>query len=421
MMIVVAAVLVRFVILFWFHEPGNSIYSDMGIYDAQARRILADNLSPHDTLYPIGYPAFLAIIYALTGGSTLAVGVVQAVAGAMTCALTYPVARRFSLPRRWALCACALVALYPPFIYYGTFLLTEALSPVLFTGLIAAALWAYQRGSWGSTALVGMLFAASCVVRPNLLPLLAFLCLGAWVSSGRRTVTATAFALRILFTATPLIAVVVVLNSQLAGRFAGLSTNGGVNFFLMQSDYRGVLYYETGVIPVRNLNLYRVYYDASAPLYEEGYYYREGWKAIRAGPMRALARAPDHLREGWGLGEQGYWPARPVAVPSAAPLEWRILRACATGFFWLFILPATMMSAWLVLRGEWLRPVNAGWTLVAGSIVTLSFTFLVFLADPRVHVPFDALFIVATLAVVNRLVCASAGDLVATRVPALRD
>jgi hypothetical protein len=60
----------------------------------------------------------------------------------------------------------------------------------------------------------------------------------------------------------------------------------------MQSDYRGVLYYETGVIPVRNLNRYRVYYDASAPLYEEGYYYRQGWKAIRADPTRALARAP---------------------------------------------------------------------------------------------------------------------------------
>jgi hypothetical protein len=80
-----------------------------------------------------------------------------------------------------------------------------------------------------------------------------------------------------------------------------------------------------------------------------------------------------------------------------------------------------MMSPWLVLRGEWLQPVNAGWTLVAGSIVTLSFTFLVFLADPRVHVPFDALFIVATLAAVNRLACASVGDLVATRVAAHRD
>jgi 4-amino-4-deoxy-L-arabinose transferase-like glycosyltransferase len=400
--IVTVATALRFAMLLWVHAPSDSVYSDMASYHWQAQRILADELSPHDTLRPIGYAAFLAAVYALSHRSLLAVGVIQALLGSLTCALTYPLARRFQLPRGWALLACAVIAFYPPFIFYGTYFLTEAISPLLMTALVVATLWSFERPSWTATAVVGLLFAIGSIVRPNTVPLFPFLCAAAWIAADRRWRAAGIWSARVLVAAIPLLAFIVSLNSQLTGRLVGLSTNGGLNFFLMETDYEGVRYYDGSFSPIRNHNRYRVPFEAEAPFYEEDYYYREGIRAVRADPMRALRRLPDHLREGWGLGQQAYWPSRPRGRDRLPRLDWRILQTCSKSFFVLFVALPTVTLVGMTLSGELWQRVNAGWLLVAGALLTLTLTFLVFLADPRMHVPFDALFVVATLAAVHR-------------------
>ncbi len=399
--IVVVATGLRFAML-WFHAPSDTVYSDMASYHGHAQRILADELSPHDTIRPIGYPAFLAVIYAFSHRSLRAVAIVQAILGSLTCALTYPLARRFQLPHGWALLACAVIALYPPFIFYGTYLLTEAISPLFLTALVVATLWSFEQWSWTATAVVGVLFAIGSIVRPNTVPLFPFLCAAAWVAADYRWRVAGIWSARVLVAAIPLLAFVVSLNSQLAGRLVGLSTNGGLNFFLMQTDYQGVRAFDWSFFPIRNNNLYREIFKADAPFYEEDYYYREGMRAVRADPMKALRRLPDHLWEGWGLGQQAYWPSRPRGSGGLPRLDWRILQPCSKSFFVLFVALPTLTLVAMTRSGELWRRVNAGWLVVAGTLLTLTLTFLVFLADPRMHVPFDALFLVATLAAVHR-------------------
>src|SRR6185436_941518 len=118
-----------------------------------------------------------------------------------------------------------------------------------------------------------------------------------WIAADRRWRAAINWSARALVAAMPLLALVVSLNSQLAGRVVGLSTNGGLNFFLMQADYQGVSAYDVWFSPILNHNRYRGMFESNVPLYEEDYYYREGMRAVRADPMKALRRVPDHLRE----------------------------------------------------------------------------------------------------------------------------
>jgi hypothetical protein len=42
------------------------------------------------------------------------------------------------------------------------------------------------------------------------------------------------------------------------------------------------------------------------------------------------------------------------------------------------------------------------WLTVAGAFVTMLLTSLLFLADPRMHIPYDGLLIVASVAAVHR-------------------
>jgi hypothetical protein len=206
----------------------------------------------------------------------------------------------------------------------------------------------------------------------------------------------------VLVAAIPLLAFVVSLNSQLVGRPVGLSTNGGLNFFLMETDYGGVQYYDDFFGPIRNYNRSHVRFEAAAPFYDEAYYYREGLQWVRADPLKALRRLPDHLREGWGFGQQGYWPSRPRNRDGSARLDWKILQWCSRSFFVAFVAVPMVALIVMAVRGELWQAVNAGWLLVVGALLTLMLTFLVFLADPRMHVPFDGLFVTATLAAVHR-------------------
>lgn len=75
---------------------------------------------------PPAFPAFLAVLFAPTDGSLLAVRLAQALLGTGTVWLTYAITRqRFS--RRAGLLAAGLTAIYPPLVLYVTFYLTETL------------------------------------------------------------------------------------------------------------------------------------------------------------------------------------------------------------------------------------------------------------------------------------------------------
>ena len=92
------------------------------------------------------YPYFVALIYLLGGGrSIMAVAVVQAVLGSVTCGLTAVLARRLITPvAGWLAGAPAVV--YAPGIFYGAFLLKESLATFLLTSAVAHTVLIFGGG-----------------------------------------------------------------------------------------------------------------------------------------------------------------------------------------------------------------------------------------------------------------------------------
>ncbi len=118
-----------------------------------------------------GYPLFLAGIYTLFGPSPLAAGVVQAVVGALTCALIY-LAASGTMSAGIALAAGLFAAVYYDMLTACGFLLSETLG--LF--FLSLALWLLSPPLSNRRALAaGLALGATCLIRAEfgLLVLLA--------------------------------------------------------------------------------------------------------------------------------------------------------------------------------------------------------------------------------------------------------
>jgi 4-amino-4-deoxy-L-arabinose transferase-like glycosyltransferase len=397
----------RLAYAYWVHAPGKSVYSDMKSYMNAARHLREGTLGPWDTFFPIGYPAMIAGAYTVSNQPLRLMAVAQALAGGLTCLLAYVLARRITLSPAWSLVATSLIALYPPFVFYGSLLLTESVSPLLFTLMIWLMLRAIDTPRWPWAAMLGVTFAVASLVRTNFLPFAPVMAVCLWVGARGRWKTAITQLAVVAVAALPLLTWSCAVNSSLTGRWSGPSTNGGLNFCMMQAEVAKVQYYEAIIEPRRNLLKYKGSIQAAAPFYEERYYYREGMRLIRADPWRAVARASDGIRESLGLGLQTFWPAPPILYPGLSPsLVKAVMRSAlavtARAFVFVLMLPPLVVIVMLATRGTLFDAANVIWLAVAGVFATMVFTSVLFLADPRMHVPYDALLIVTSVIAIQR-------------------
>ena len=135
------------------------------------------------------YPAFVALVYALTGRVASHVALAQALLDAVTALVVVEVVRRITGGGWWAWAAGVLYALNPTAWRFGNQLLTEiVLAAVLAWLFLAFVAYANSRGRpWLAAA--GALSAAAPLVKPNmlLLPLLVALAV-AWLPRVGRAV-----------------------------------------------------------------------------------------------------------------------------------------------------------------------------------------------------------------------------------------
>lgn len=385
------ALLVRLVFVCRFHPPGEFVFSDMAVYDQRAKNLLSGSSTAWDTFTPVGYPALLAAFYALGGGAT-SVGVLQALLGAATAALTALLALRiFQRPAlAWGVGLAG--ALHLPGIAYTGYLLTET----LFAFLVVAACWllawsveapSRRALTWAAAAL-GLVLGAAAAVRPNLLLFLPALPLLLWLGSGRRwrhALLASAMALAGFSLPVGLAA---QRNSRLLGRPASLGTNGGLNFYLNLADVRGVRFRERRtthrITPIPNLVRFPRDEDEEAvrvPFYDDAHYYQRGLALLRERPSRLVERGASNWVEAAGIGRQGYWP-----VPDT-----RLTRMHRRAFFVAALLPSFAGVLLLAARRRFAARENAALLAAAGLIASNLVTVLFFLGDPRMRVPFDPL------------------------------
>src|SRR5262249_6385213 len=112
-----------------------------------------------------GYPAFLAIVYAVFGERPAAVSVVQILVGIATIALVFEIGRQLADPET-ALVAALVFALDPVSLTFHEILMAEATFAFLVTAAAAAGLRALSTRGSATAAAVGFFIALATLVRP---------------------------------------------------------------------------------------------------------------------------------------------------------------------------------------------------------------------------------------------------------------
>jgi tetratricopeptide (TPR) repeat protein len=150
------------------HTPIFAVLiGDAQQYDAWARQIAGGQWIGTEVFYqtPL-YPYLLAIVFKLGGHHLLLVRVIQVVLGAMSCVLVGLAGRRFFGPRA-GLAAAALLAVYPPAIFFDGLIQKSSLDLFLMTLLLALIGEFLARPRWNWLIAAGLAMGALTLNREN--------------------------------------------------------------------------------------------------------------------------------------------------------------------------------------------------------------------------------------------------------------
>jgi 4-amino-4-deoxy-L-arabinose transferase-like glycosyltransferase len=154
---------------------------DGTFFDTLARRIAhgdgytwlwPDGAVTNVAHYPVGYPALVALGYALFGAHAVVAMGVNAVFGAAMALAVHRLASAWT-SRVAALAAALAVALHPALVPYTAAVMTEGVAAALV--VIAFALARLRGRSWVGWALAGVALGVATLVRPQCLALAPFL------------------------------------------------------------------------------------------------------------------------------------------------------------------------------------------------------------------------------------------------------
>jgi tetratricopeptide (TPR) repeat protein len=136
-------------------------------YDDWAQRIAGGQWVGKDVFYqtPL-YPYLMAVVYAIVGHAVLAVRVLQAFLGATACVLLAMAGRRF-FDERAGLAAGALLAVYPPAIFFDGLIQKSSIDAFLVSLLLLALASLLPRPRWPSLLVAGATLAAFMLNREN--------------------------------------------------------------------------------------------------------------------------------------------------------------------------------------------------------------------------------------------------------------
>jgi Flp pilus assembly protein TadD len=202
-------------------------------YDAWAASIAAGDWVGKETFYqaPL-YPYSLAVLYAGVGRDPMTIRWAQAVLGSLAAALLAFAGRRF-LSERAGLCAGALLAIYPPAIFFDGLVQKAALDNLLMCALLAVL------GAYAASDRLRLLFAAGFVLglfaltREN--ALVFFAILAGWLPFhlATRPLKQKGFAIGVLTAGLALVLIPVGLrNRAVGGDFLITTSQAGSNFFI---------------------------------------------------------------------------------------------------------------------------------------------------------------------------------------------
>lgn len=189
--------------------------------------------------YPVGFPALVGAVYAVTGPHPAAAMALNAVLGALSALAAHRLALR-ALPaddrgNKLALLAGLLVALHPGLVAYTPALMTEGVTASLLTSAAAVVAWARDRDKESpaprGALWIGLLLGAATLVRPQslaLAPVFGLLAAPVGARWARLSLSAGAATLVALLVCAPWTA----RNCVRMKHCALVSVNGGWNLLI---------------------------------------------------------------------------------------------------------------------------------------------------------------------------------------------
>ncbi len=300
--LVALAVRIVFLLAYGINAPVIE-WGDDHVYNEIAVN-LVEGGSYDNAWYPPGYGLLLAAIYATVGESVIVVRLVNALLGALTCALVHRIGTELYGPRTGVL-AAALLAFYPGHVWMSWRLMAE----VSFMFLIAAAVWITLRLSRHPTLLLGglagLLIGVAGAFKSNLLPFGPLLLL--WLAwSFRRTpsgLRALAAAVLLFALATSLVPIFNYWATQ--GRTELLAGNAGHTFWWSNNPEADGYFVDPGDTPeiralLASYDLEHIL-DEPSQIERDRLYRRLGLLWIRDHPVDFLALGFKKLNNAFGL------------------------------------------------------------------------------------------------------------------------
>lgn len=347
------ALVVRFVYLLearavpLFHAP----IVDAKSYWDWSERIVAGDWKGSEVFYqaPL-YPYFLACVKLAVGSDLWRVRLVQIVLGALACGVLFLAAKEL-VARRVGLVAGAMLALYPPAIFFDS-LIQKANLGLVWTVLLLWTIAHAQRAPGAMrVALAGLFLGLLMLTREETLLLVPVL--ASWVLVAFR---ATPIAMRARWLAALAIGVALPLlpvalrNRAVGGEFVLTTSQAGTNFFIGNGPAATGIY-----VPLRAGRSDTAYERVDAKELAE----RASGKTLTPSEVSRFwfARAFEHVREhtsAWlaVVARKAMLALNAYEVPDAEDLYWFerssiVLRAL--GFAWHFgvLLPLAAAGAWL--------------------------------------------------------------------------
>jgi len=372
----------------FFHPALNYVYSDMGGYVTRAIRVATGaSLTRFDTFYPPGTHLLLALplwIFGHGRRGLWAASVLWLLLSIAVPLLAWRVALRL-VSRRAAAITAALCAIWPLFITYGGFFMSEIPSIVFLLLMLWLALRA-REASGKSAVITGLLAGLSggvaLAIRPQLLLNVA---IAAFILLRKKDLRARLAVVAGVGLLIP-VASVLAVNAAAAGHLVGLSENGGMNFFQGHCPANSIT---TG-------NPLAGEYDLASPVavendrgidyvfpnhnaWDQSYFIHLGLQCMKKNPVGQIAVVARNVAD---LGITSVpWPQT----------EYRSLRLFVkpTNLIYSVALPSILVaSIFLGLQKGPRRYREGEWILIVSLLAVLP-TAVVFYGDPRFRVPYD--------------------------------
>jgi 4-amino-4-deoxy-L-arabinose transferase-like glycosyltransferase len=284
--------------LAWVLTVDNQLLGDAPWFDMTAKGLVTDHRYHYEgtstAFFPVGYPAFLALVYWIAGPHQIAAKIANAVLSSIICLVAYLLAKQV-FDKTTARITLAIMTLFPSQIFYTSLLTTE----VLFTTFLLVSMYLFTTNKseevrGGSLFFGGVFLGLTCLVRsiPIFMPFV-LLVYWKWIKMLPVRKIITAFMAVALGMASILLPWI-IRNALVFNNFVLVSTNGGVNFWLGQVKGRFV------EAPERfTANWLRRGSSPQEELAAEKLAYREAFDFLKAHPATPLLNFPKKLYKFW--------------------------------------------------------------------------------------------------------------------------